>query len=118
MGQHHVVGDANEIAPGERRIVTIGRRSIGVFNIGGQYYALSNVCPHAGGPLCLGDLTGTTQAKEQHYEVEWIREGEIIRCPWHAWEIDIKTGRTLAGPETRVRTYKVSIDAGKIVLEV
>jgi nitrite reductase (NADH) small subunit len=118
MSELHVVGPVQELRPGDRRIVTIGRRSIGVFNIGGEFYALSNMCPHAGGPLCLGDITGTTRARERHYDVDWIRDGEIIRCPWHAWEVDIKTGRTLAGPETRVRTYKVRVEDGQIVLEL
>lgn len=117
MSARHVVASVAELPPGSRRVVSIGRRSIGVFNIDGAYYALSNVCPHAGGPLCLGDVTGTTEAKERHYDVEWVRDGQIIRCPWHAWEVDIKTGRTLAGPEVTVRTFKVAVEDGQVVLE-
>lgn len=117
MPQRHVVGPLSELPPGSRRIVDIGRRSIGVFNIAGTLYGLSNVCPHAGGPLCLGDVTGTTEPKARHYDVDWIREGEIIRCPWHAWEVDIRTGRTLAGPEMTVRTYKVVVEDGQVLLE-
>ncbi len=49
-----VVARADEIAPGERKIVDIGGRSVGVFNIGGEYFALRNRCPHQGGPLCAG----------------------------------------------------------------
>jgi hypothetical protein len=49
-----VVARAEEIPPGERKIVEVGGRSIGVFNIAGRYYALRNRCPHQGGPLCTG----------------------------------------------------------------
>ena len=48
------VAAADEIPPGERKIVEIGGRSIGVFNVAGEYFALRNRCPHQGGPLCEG----------------------------------------------------------------
>ena len=50
----HVVGTTDEIGPGQRKIVEIDGRSIGVFNVGGRYYALRNQCPHAGARLCDG----------------------------------------------------------------
>jgi hypothetical protein len=48
-----VVGAASEIAPGERRIVDDAETglSIGVFNVGGRFFAVKNVCPHLGAPL-------------------------------------------------------------------
>ena len=54
----HVVATVDEIPPGGRKIVEIAGRSLGVFNIGGEYFALRNRCPHQGGPLCVGHLTG------------------------------------------------------------
>ena len=48
----HVVARVSELPPGARRIVEIGRRSIGVFNVNGKLYALRNACPHQGAPLC------------------------------------------------------------------
>ena len=50
----HVVATVDEIPPGERKIVEIGGRSLGIFNIKGEFYALRNICPHQGGPLCEG----------------------------------------------------------------
>ena len=41
-------------APGRQRIVTVGKYSIGVFNVEGSYFAVLNVCPHRSGPLCEG----------------------------------------------------------------
>ena len=53
-----VVATVDEIPPGARKIVDVGGRSIGVFNVGGEFFALLNRCPHQGGPLCLGNTLG------------------------------------------------------------
>src|SRR5687768_15644000 len=50
----HFVCRTDELPPGERKIVSANGRSIGVFNVGGRYYALRNLCPHRAAPLCLG----------------------------------------------------------------
>ena len=107
-----VVARAEEIGPGERKIVEIGGRSIGVFNIAGRYYALRNRCPHQGGPLCAGFQLGSLRS-QQPGEYEYDNAGEIIRCPWHGWEFNIKTGRSWFDPErTRVRSYRAEVVAG------
>ena len=49
-----VVCKVEDLPPGERKIVKAGPRSIGVFNVYGEYYAIRNSCPHQGGPLCVG----------------------------------------------------------------
>ena len=110
MGRH-VVARVSELPPGERKIVEVEGRSIGVFNVHGDYYALRNTCPHQGAPLCLGDVMGTA-APTPPGEYRWEREGEILRCPWHGWEFDLKTGRSIFNPhKMRVRSYEVSVDS-------
>jgi len=102
----------SELPPGERRIISIGSKSIGVFNLGGEYYALRNLCPHQFAPLCQGKVTGYCEPGEVG-EFRWKRAGEIVRCPWHAWEFDIKTGRSIFNPhKVRTGTYAVSIKEG------
>jgi nitrite reductase/ring-hydroxylating ferredoxin subunit len=104
-----VVARADEIPPGGRKIVDIGGRSIGVFNIAGQYYALRNRCPHQGGPLCTGFQFGALRSRLPG-EYDYSAPGEIIRCPWHGWEFEIKTGRSWFDPERRrVRSYPASV---------
>jgi 3-phenylpropionate/trans-cinnamate dioxygenase ferredoxin subunit len=106
----HVIGSVEEIPPGERKIVEIAGRSIGVFNIGGEFYALRNTCPHQGGPLCLGRLSGFVMARVPG-EYIYTRRGEILRCPWHGWEFDVKTGQSWFDPvQTRVRAYPVTVE--------
>lgn len=105
----HLVGPASELPPGSRKIVEVAGRSIGVFNVGGSFYALRNSCPHQGAPLCLGSIGGTAATSEPG-EYTWGREGEILRCPWHGWEFDITTGKSVFNPHRmKVRSYDVAV---------
>jgi nitrite reductase/ring-hydroxylating ferredoxin subunit len=109
MGRH-IIGRVSELPPGERTIVEVDGRSIGVFNVHGQYYALRNRCPHQGAPLCLGAIKGMALPSKPG-EYRWGREGEILRCPWHGWEFDITSGRSIFNPHRmRVRTYEVTVE--------
>jgi nitrite reductase/ring-hydroxylating ferredoxin subunit len=113
--ERHVVCAASELPAGERRIVRLAGRSIGVFNVGGRFYALHNGCPHKGGPLCEGRICGTNLPTDD-YTFEYGRAGEIVRCAWHGWEFEIATGRALADPAIRARTYPVGVEDGRIVV--
>lgn len=106
----HVIGRVAEIPPGERRIVELEGRSIGVFNVRGSFYALRNVCPHQSAPLCRGTVMGLLSGSDQKH-LEFSRPGEILRCPWHGWEFDITNGRSIFNPhKLRVRSYQVTIE--------
>jgi nitrite reductase (NADH) small subunit len=107
----YVVGNVSELQPGERKIVELEGRSIGVFNVDGDFYAIRNTCPHQGAPLCLGQLSGTAVASKPG-EYEWGLEGRVIRCPWHGWEFDVTTGLSVFNPHrTRVKKYRVTVGA-------
>ena len=114
-GKRHIVATAEEIAPGARKIVTIGGREIGVFNLNGQYYALRNVCPHKGAPLCKGRQRPLMVAADD-FDIRYEREDEILKCPWHLWEFDIKTGRSMHDENLRAQSYRVSQEDDGIVL--
>jgi 3-phenylpropionate/trans-cinnamate dioxygenase ferredoxin subunit len=111
----YIVGKVSELPFGERKIVEVQGRSIGVFNVHGTYYALRNSCPHQGAPLCLGAITGMTMPGKPG-EYVWTREGEILRCPWHGWEFDVTSGRSVCNPHrTRVKTYEVTVEEDESV---
>lgn len=116
-GARHALFAAAELAPGDRRMVTVAGRTIGVFNVAGEFYALHNGCPHKGGPLCEGRICGTT-LPAGGYEFRYGRDGEIVRCAWHGWEFEIATGRALADPAVRARTYPVSVEDGQVVITI
>jgi nitrite reductase/ring-hydroxylating ferredoxin subunit len=119
MAAEHIVAREGEIPEGDRRIVQIGEREIGVFNVRGQYYALPNICIHQSGPLCRGRISGTLVANpETQWKFQWAFEGEIVTCPWHALEYNITTGQCLAFPKRRVRSYPVRVVNGQVVVTV
>ena len=107
----HLVCKISELPPGERKIIEVEGRSIGVFNINENFYALRNVCPHQGAPLCMGRVKGMMAASApQTYE--YVKEGEVLVCPWHCWEFDITNGRSVFNPHRmRVKTYEVTLEA-------
>ena len=90
-----------------------GRGGIGVFNVGGTFHALRNRCPHKGGPLCEGRLRPHVVA-DAVYRVEQQRAGEILKCAWHNWEFDLKSGRALYDPAMRVKTYRVTVQGNRL----
>jgi nitrite reductase/ring-hydroxylating ferredoxin subunit len=101
------------------KLVEAGRFGIGVFNVNGTFHALTNYCPHEGGPLCAGYVRGTpVPSTDELGGVGWAREGEIIRCPWHQWEFDIASGRTLSTPARGIRTYPVELIDGDVIIHV
>jgi 3-phenylpropionate/trans-cinnamate dioxygenase ferredoxin subunit len=113
----HIIASVRDLPPGSRKLVTIKGRPIGIFNIGGEFFGLLNRCPHQGGSLCAGALTGLVLADEPgEYRVE--RRGEIIRCPWHGWEFDVRTGQSWCEPE-RVMTkqYPVEVTEGQTLVK-
>jgi len=117
-GSRHVVCRVDELAPGDRRIVEIGGRSIGVLNFEGSFYAFRNVCPHHGAQICLGDLSKMMAPSEPH---TYALSGDqvVLRCPWHGYEFDAATGEAIIDPERmRVRTYPVTVEADEIVIQV
>lgn len=103
-----------EFPPGERRIVEVEGlpHSVGVFNVGGEFYALANVCPHHLAPLCEGKITGEVTSSEVG-EFEFDREGEVIQCPWHGWEFNIEDGTSVFNPhQLKTRTYEAAVEHG------
>ena len=106
----HIVAAVDEIPVGERKIVEVAGRSIGIYNVNGDFYAIRNNCPHQGGPLCAGYLTGFVMA-DKPGEYNYTKRGEIVRCPWHGWEFDVKTGQSWFDPaKMRVRSYPVAVE--------
>ena len=106
----HVIAPVDELPPGTRKFLTIDERPIAVFNVKGEFFGLLNRCPHQGAALCEGPLIGLATSSDPG-EIEYTKLGEIIRCPWHGWEFDIRTGQSWFDPrKVRVRSYEVTIE--------
>ena len=113
----HVVATVDEIVPGASKLVTVNGREIGVFNVGGTFHALANRCPHGGGPMCEGAVGPIVRSSAPgEYRLE--RAGEFLRCPWHGWEFDIRTGQSWCDPgKLALKTYAVTVKAGAALVE-
>jgi nitrite reductase/ring-hydroxylating ferredoxin subunit len=113
----HVVASASEIPLGGRKLVEVKGRRIVLFNLSGEFYAISDKCPHQGGSLYKGQLTGLVESHEPG-EYSYSRKGEVIRCPWHSWEYDIRTGKSWCDPRTiQARKFDISVESGATLVE-
>ena len=113
----HIVAAVADIPPGKRKLVDVNGRAVVVFNLGGEFFALNNRCPHRGGSLCEGVTTGLVLSNEPG-DYQYSRKGEIIRCPWHSWEFDIRTGKSWCDPEkVKARRFGTSVEKGAKLIE-
>jgi nitrite reductase/ring-hydroxylating ferredoxin subunit len=110
--RRHPVARVGEIPPGGRKLLSVGRLAIGIFNVAGELRAYRNACPHAGAPVCEGRLSGTSLPSKV-YEYAYGLEGCILRCPWHGWEFDLRTGEHLVDPATRLRALPLAAGAAE-----
>jgi len=102
LGDLYDVAAVGDIAPGEAMLVEAGGKEIALFNFEGDYYALDNDCTHVGGPLCEGEVIG-----------------DRVVCPWHGAEFSIRSGEALEPPaDESVRAYPVSIEDGRVLIEI
>lgn len=111
-GTKYVVARADDIPEGARLVVQAGGREIGVFKVKGEFYALLNRCPHLGGPLCRGQLLNTVVSSGPG-DVRLDTSDDLITCPWHGWEFDLRTGQSYWNPEhLRSRRFPVGVEPG------
>jgi nitrite reductase (NADH) small subunit len=104
MSEHHWIRitPCENVPPREGRAVRIGEREIALFNLGDSFLATDNRCPHQGGPLCDGIVTGTS-----------------VVCPLHAWKVNLGDGaveRPAHAREHCVATYPVRVEDGIVLI--
>ena len=105
-----------ELPPGERKIIEIAERSIGVFNVNGTFVAVLNLCPHALAPICRGRVGGTT-VQSAPGEYRWAHDGEILACPWHGWEFNLLTGKSLVD-RRHLHHFAVTVEDEMVYVQV
>lgn len=111
-GDRVVVARVSDIPPGGRLIVEVAGRSIGIFNVAGEFFAIRNRCPHMGAELCKGDVVGLVES-DRPGDMRLDEDRKFLACPWHAWEFDLRTGQSWVNPSrTRVKVYSVEAQAG------
>ena len=97
MAEFIKVASLSELEAGACKAIEAGGKAIALFNVDGTIYALDNTCLHRGGPLGEGTL-----------------EGDVVTCPLHMWEYNVRTGETLADRSLKVASYAVQVDGDDI----
>ena len=101
MSEFVKVASKSEIAPGCGKKVEVNGKEIALFNIGGNFCAIDEVCAHQGGPLSEGAVEGT-----------------VVTCPWHGWEYDVTSGECLTNPAVVQSKYTVKTEGDDILISV
>ncbi|HEU4467454.1 MAG TPA: Rieske 2Fe-2S domain-containing protein [Nitrososphaeraceae archaeon] len=98
-----VVGKTSEVQDGKLMHITAGGKEIVVTKLDGNYYAMDNVCAHAGADLHEGELNNNE-----------------LTCPWHGAKWDIKTGNLISFPQKLkpLQSHKISIEKDIVYVEI
>lgn len=115
--KQQVICHQDDIKPGDMKEAELGRIPIVVCRtLDGEFYAFTNNCIHQGAPLAKGKICGAPQA-DTPGEYRYCQEGEILRCPWHGREFNIKDeGRMLANPKRKLPSFNVTIEDEHVVV--
>jgi 3-phenylpropionate/trans-cinnamate dioxygenase ferredoxin subunit len=101
MADFLTVATIDEIQPGQRLVVEIGRKWVAIFNVDGEYYAIEDRCTHDDGPLAEGELRDCA-----------------IECPRHGARFDVRTGKVLSPPALiDVPVYAVRVEGDQVQIQ-
>lgn len=90
------LGPLEDFPPGEVCAVEVDGRLVGVVRTAGHVFVFGGRCPHQGGPICKGRMTGTMLPSKPD-EYVYGHDSEIVRCPWHGYEFHVRTGESVGG---------------------
>lgn len=97
----HRIAAAADLPAGQSGEFVVAGRIVALFNVAGTFHALDGICPHQGGPLGKGKLTGC-----------------IITCPWHGFQFDVTSGQHLTSKSLVHPTLPVKVEAGEVLVEL
>lgn len=115
-----VIGVLADFPVGEMTIVEVAGTEVGVYHASdGTLHAVRNRCPHYAAPICRGTVSGTMIPSSPGV-LEYGLDERVLRCPWHGFEYDLTTGKSVFGvTRGRLRTYRVTVGAdGRVELSL
>ena len=115
------VAPLSEFKDGDYRVFAVDDMEVGVFRVGDKILAYENVCPHAGGPVCQGQIFHKVEeALTPDMRSAGLRFSQTrhLVCPWHGYEFDLETGRHPGDPSVRLKPIKVDVREGQIFVKL
>ncbi len=112
------VGAVDEFAEGGIRVVKANGREVGVIRWGGEFFALRNVCPHQGAPVCAGTVHAGLGPASRWGDLVADLSAPVLACSWHGWEFDLRTGCSITSPSYSLRTYDIKVDGGRVLVRI
>lgn len=114
-----VVCHKDELAPGQMTPAQLGPiRVVVIRAMDGTLHALAAKCLHQGGPLDRGRLYAHTLTTDDVGQYAIDPEREILKCPWHGYEYDIRTGQTVFDETRCLQTFNVREEDAQITVEL
>ena len=101
MAELVCVAKTGAVAPGSGTVAEVSGKSLAIFNVDGNFFVIDNTCVHRGGPIGEGDL-----------------EGDVVTCPWHGWEYNVKTGACVNNASACVKSYTVVVEGSEVKVEL
>ncbi|MGQ0645399.1 MAG: Rieske (2Fe-2S) protein [Elusimicrobiota bacterium] len=101
MPEFRKVASKADVPRGQSKLVRVLDKEIALFNGGGKFYALDNLCPHRGGPLSEGAF-----------------DGAVVTCPWHGWQFSVADGGFLVNPSVKAPSYPVKVKGDDVFVKV
>lgn len=112
------LGPVSSFPDRQFRIVKVSNRDVGIYRRDDDFYAILDVCPHRGAPVCSGVVCGT-MLPSRPGELEYGLDGYVLRCPWHGWEFDLRSGESVGHVDPRrLKTFPVSVSEGEVFCEL
>lgn len=112
------VGAAEEFPDGKARVIVVNEREIGVVRWRDRWFAMRNICPHLGAPVCEGAMWPMLSEPELNGgDLTVDAERPVLMCPWHKWEFDVQTGQCVTGKE-RLKAYHVTIEKERVLVDL
>jgi nitrite reductase/ring-hydroxylating ferredoxin subunit len=116
------VGEVASFGERDRKVVVANGREVGVFRLGGDFYAWENRCAHAGGPVCQGRVLNRVEeviaADRTSRGFRFSGTQVNIVCPWHGYEYDVRTGCHQGNDAVRLTPVSVEVRDGAVWLTV
>jgi nitrite reductase (NADH) small subunit len=101
MSEFTTVAKVGDIPEGQGRSFVVDEKMVGVFCVGGEYFAIDDLCPHMGASLAEGQL-----------------DGDVVACPWHAWRFRVSDGTWCDNRRIKISSYEVRVLGDEIQVRV